>query len=91
MHGFWDILYDPYKHSVSDQTPQNVESDQCFHGVLTGISIRNRIKIKSIPDTPKIGNGLVQLIKMDGSTRQIWVNLVILHEDAQEMTVIKGT
>ena len=27
------------------------------------------------PETPKIGNGLVQLLKMDRSTRQIWVNL----------------
>ena len=27
-----------------------------------------------MPDTPKTGNGLVQLIRMDGSTRQMWVN-----------------
>ena len=29
---------------------------------------------KSTPDTPKIENGIVQLIRMDGSTSQIWVN-----------------
>ena len=42
------------------------------NGLLTGISIQNKIK-KSTPDTPKIGNGLVQLIKMDASIRQMWV------------------
>ena len=36
----------------------------------------NRIKItKSTPDTPKIGNGLVQLIWMDGFTSQMWVKV----------------
>ena len=30
---------------------------------------------KSTPDTPKIENGLVQLIRMDRSTRQMLVNL----------------
>ena len=29
---------------------------------------------KSTPDTPKIGNGLIQLIRMDGSIRPMWVN-----------------
>ena len=29
-------------------------------------------KWKSTPDTPKIGNGLIQLIQIDGSTRQLW-------------------
>ena len=28
---------------------------------------------KNASDTPKIGNGLVQLIRMDASTRQMWV------------------
>ena len=32
--------------------------------------------MKSTPDTPKTGNGLIQLIRMDGSTRQMWVNLI---------------
>ena len=27
-------------------------------------------------DTPKIGNGLVQFMRMGGSTRQMWVNNV---------------
>ena len=30
-------------------------------------------KNKTTPDIPKIGNGLVQLIRMDGFTRQMWV------------------
>ena len=31
-------------------------------------------KWKSTPDTPKFGNGLIQLIRLEKSTRQIWVN-----------------
>ena len=36
------------------------------------ISLRLRWA-KNTPCTPKIGNGLVQLIRMDKSTRQMWV------------------
>ena len=45
-------------------------SDQCLHCLLL-----NRIeqKCKSTSDTPKIGNRLVQLIRMDRSTMQMWV------------------
>ena len=32
---------------------------------------------KSTPDTPKIGNRLVQLIRMVKSTRQMWVNEIV--------------
>ena len=28
----------------------------------------------SVPDTPKIEKGLIQLIRIDGSTWQMWVN-----------------
>ena len=48
-----------------DQTPQNKASDRGLHCLLTGISIRNKMKWKSTPETPKSGNGLVQLIRMD--------------------------
>ena len=41
----------------------------CWQEFLTKIEQ----KWKSTPDTPKIGNGLVQLRRMDGSTRQMWV------------------
>ena len=34
-------------------------SDAAEHCLLTGISIRNKIEMKSTPDTPKMGNGLV--------------------------------
>ena len=30
---------------------------------------------KSTPDTPKIGNRLVQLIRMEKSIMQTWVNI----------------
>ena len=46
----------------------HLQSLQIFKGIhclLTGISIRNRIKIKKYNRHPKIGNGLVQLI-IDG-------------------------
>ena len=33
---------------------------------------RNGIKMKSTPDTPKNGNGLIQMIRMDKSTEQIY-------------------
>ena len=34
------------------QTPQNAASDQGLHCLLTGISIRNRIKMKKLHPTP---------------------------------------
>ena len=43
----------------------------CLH---TGISIKNEIKMKIYTKhTPKIGNGLVQFIRMEKSTVQIWI------------------
>ena len=39
-------------------------SDQGLHCLFTGISIKNKMKKKSTPDTPKFGNGLVQLIRI---------------------------
>ena len=35
-----------------DQTPQNATSDQGLHCLLTGISIRNRIKLKKYTGHP---------------------------------------
>ena len=55
-----------------DQTPRSVQG---LHCLLTGISIRNRIKRKRTPDTPKIRNGLIQMIRMDKSIRKLWVKL----------------
>ena len=70
------VIFNPYKPSVPFLGHmQNETSDQGLHYLLTRISIRNRIKMKKItPDTPKIGNGLSQLIRMDGFTRQMWAN-----------------
>ena len=42
----------------------------CFQEFL----FEMKLKWKSTPDTPKIRNGLVQLIRMEKSIRQIWVN-----------------
>ena len=42
--------------------------------LLTLISIENKINTKkSTQDTPKIGNGLFQFLRMDGFAQQIWV------------------
>ena len=76
--------FNPYKPNIPffgtyvnsadpDQMSQNAASDQGLHCLLTGMSIRNRLKMKSTPNTHKIGNGFVQLIRMDRSTRHIWV------------------
>ena len=51
-------------------------SDQDLHCLLTGNSIKNKMKIENCTTHPKFGNGLVQLISMEGSTRQMWVNLL---------------
>ena len=47
------------------QMPQNAMSNQGLHCLLTGISIKNKIKWKSTPDTPKMTNGLVQYIRIE--------------------------
>ena len=46
-----------------DQMPQNATSDQGLHCLHSGITI------KSTPDTPKVGNGLVQFARVEESTR----------------------
>ena len=51
-------------------------SDHGLHCLLTGVSIRKKNQIKNTPDTPKIENGLVQLIKLEESTKFIWVKLI---------------
>ena len=51
---------------------QNAASDR--HCLLTGISIKNKMKIKTVHQTPLKLDMLVQLIWMDKSTRQMWVN-----------------
>ena len=57
-----------------DPCSLNAASYQGQHFLLTGISIGNEKNGTSTPDTPKFGNGLVQLIRMEKSTGQIWVN-----------------
>ena len=55
-------------------------------------SIRNRIKMKNTPDIPKIENGLVQWIRIDGSNWQMWLKAVRnklterYHDEADIMT-----
>ena len=65
-------FYGTYTNSADpDQTSQNGASDQCLQCLLKEYYIKNWIKIP--PDNPKIGNELVQLIKMGKS---IWHKLV---------------
>ena len=64
---FWGIG----KQCRPRQTPQNTASDQGLHCFLTGISIKNMIKMKKYTRDPLMKNGLIQLIRMGKS---IWVN-----------------
>ena len=63
----WDIANSAYP----DQTPQNAASDQGLRCLFSWISVKNKIKLKNTPESPKIENGLVQLIGMKKSTRLI--------------------
>ena len=57
--------------------PQNVASDQGLHCLLTGnFYLKWNKNEKSTPDTPKFG--ILHLIRMDASTRQIRVNITLL-------------
>ena len=69
---FWDI-------GKQCRPRSDAASDQGLHCLLTGISIRNKIKkkIKSKSDTPNIENGLVRLIRMEKSTKQMWIITVV--------------
>ena len=55
-------------------------SDQGVHCLLIRISIRKRIKMgKNTLDAPKIGNGLMKLIRMDKSTGRSRVKQTNMH------------
>ena len=56
-------------------------SDAAARSVLLGstlfayrLSIKNKIKMKKAPDTPKVGKSLIQLLRMEKFTQHIWVN-----------------
>ena len=62
--------------------PRSDAAESCIWSVSTLFARRNFYQNydkndKSTPDAPKIGNGLIQLITMDGSTRQMWVKGLI--------------
>ena len=59
-----------------DQTPQNAASDQGLHCLLTGISIRNRIKMKTYTISPLNWKWTCPVDK-DGRVHQ--VNVDYLH------------
>ena len=41
---------------------QNGASDQCWHSLLTGISMQNTVKVKIHQKPPKTRNELIQMI-----------------------------
>ena len=53
--------------------PHKVASDLGQHYLVTGFSIKNRIKVANRPDTSKMTNGLVQHIIVEKSTCIQWV------------------
>ena len=56
------------KQCRQDQTLHNVGSDQALHCLLKRFSIRYRIKVTDLSDTPKMINGLVQHAMVEEST-----------------------
>ena len=83
---FYDSIFkfNPYKHSVPflghRQTVQTHIRRHRARGVWSGSSLvanRNiylKSKMKKYTSTPKFRNGLVHLIRMGKSIRQMWVN-----------------
>ena len=57
-----------------DLTPQNAASHLGLFCLHREISSKNDIKIKITPNTPENEIGLIQLITMGKSIRQMWVN-----------------
>ena len=67
----WELVLGHYANSADPiQMPQNVASDQGLHNLLTGISVQNRIKMKTSSRNPKARNGFVPTIRMDKFTYQ---------------------
>ena len=56
--------------------PHHVASDQGLHCLLTGFSIKNRIKQQNRPDTPKMTYGLVQQITVEESGKMVSTEIV---------------
>ena len=66
---YWKPIKGSYANSAdSDQMPHSVASDQGLHCLLTGFSIKNKIKATNRPNTPKMTNGLIQHITVEEST-----------------------
>ena len=81
----WRPFYGAYVNGIApDVTPQNAASSLGLFCLLnTGISSKNKIKIKKIiSDAPINENGLSQMIRMGKSIHNISVNIncLYLHE-----------
>ena len=62
-------------------TPQNAASHLGLLCLHREISSKNEFKeIKTTPNTPTNESGLNQLITMEESIRQIWVNLITMND-----------
>ena len=62
-----------------DQTSHNVASDQSLYCLLTGFSIKNRIKRQNRPNTFKMTNEIIQHITAEESTRIQWVKIRVIN------------
>ena len=51
-----------------------VASNLGLHCLLTGLPIKNRIKVTNRPDIPKMTDELVQYMTVEESTSIQWVN-----------------
>ena len=70
--------------------PHGVASDQGLHCLLTGFSIKNRIKTKNRPDTPKMTNGLVQHITVEEFTSIQWVKSLKYYKSTTAKNLINS-
>ena len=59
------------------QTPQNAMSDQGQHCLFTAISMQNKKNREHPPGTPKIRNGLTQMIKVDKSFSKMGEGFIV--------------
>ena len=73
---FWDIG----KQNNPDVMPQNAVSHLGLFCLLNKNSSKNGIKLKISPNTPKNESGLIQLIMMGETIRQIWVKDTTQHQ-----------
>ena len=81
----WDI--DKQCRPRSDAAERSVWSGSTLFALTTGISIKHGNN-QNWPDTPLIGNELVQSVEIEESTRHKWVNSTTACHISKTITVL---